>query len=45
MDRSTSSETATNIVNTEATDHVGVKAKERSSCVSSPDILAKCLSN
>lgn len=35
MDRSTRSETATNIVNTEATDHVGVKANDRSSLLSS----------
>lgn len=33
MDRSTSKETATKIVNTVATDHVGVKAKDRISCV------------
>lgn len=31
MDRSTSNETATKIVNTEATDHVGVKARDRPS--------------
>lgn len=35
MDRSTRSETATNIVNTEATDHVGVKANDRSSLLPS----------
>lgn len=33
MDRSTSKETATKIVNTVATDHVGVKAKDRISCI------------
>lgn len=33
MDLSTSKETATKNVNTEATDHVGVKAKERISSV------------
>lgn len=31
MDRSTSKETTTKMVNTEATDHVGVKAKDLSS--------------
>lgn len=42
MDRSTSKETATKIVSTEATDHVGVKAKDLS-VFSCSDILNEFL--
>ena len=40
MDRSTSSETATKIVSTEATDHVGVRANDLDSCAFSA--IANC---